>query len=67
MSEDMCEIKKKVEEQCRVGKCLKLYQEYQECGKRVEGKEGKHCEPHYWDYLACVDKCVAPKLFKELK
>ncbi|KAK3043852.1 hypothetical protein RJ639_000551, partial [Escallonia herrerae] len=39
------------------------------CVKRVEGDETghKHCTGQYFDYLCCVDKCVAPKLFAELK
>ncbi|KAK3030343.1 hypothetical protein RJ639_038299, partial [Escallonia herrerae] len=39
------------------------------CVKRVEGDETghKHCTGQYFDYWCCVDKCVAPKLFADLK
>lgn len=37
--------------------------------KRIEGDEtgNKHCTGQYFDYLSCIDKCVAPKLFAKLK
>lgn len=41
----------------------------QQCVKRVEGDDAgnKHCTGQYFDYWSCIDKCVAPKLFQELK
>ncbi|WRX15878.1 Ubiquinol-cytochrome C reductase hinge domain - like 2, partial [Theobroma cacao] len=41
----------------------------EECVKRIQGDESghKHSTGQYFDYWSCVDKCVAPKLFSELK
>ncbi|OMO55258.1 hypothetical protein CCACVL1_27331 [Corchorus capsularis] len=40
-----------------------------ECVKRISGDETgtKHCTGQYFDYLSCIDKCVAPELFAKLK
>nr|XP_009608979.1 uncharacterized protein LOC104102845 [Nicotiana tomentosiformis] len=41
----------------------------QACAKRIEGDESghKHCTGQYFDYWQCIDKCVAVKLFDQLK
>ncbi|CAL9020108.1 unnamed protein product, partial [Prunus brigantina] len=60
--------KKYLEESCQP-KCVKPLIEYQACVKRVEADNNgeKHCTGQYFDYISCVDKCVAPKLFGALK
>ncbi|KAI5312106.1 hypothetical protein L3X38_041279 [Prunus dulcis] len=60
--------KKYLEESCQP-KCVKPLIEYQACVKRVEADNNgeKHCTGQYFDYISCVDKCVAPMLFGALK
>uniref|UniRef100_A0ACD5ZEJ9 Uncharacterized protein n=1 Tax=Avena sativa TaxID=4498 RepID=A0ACD5ZEJ9_AVESA len=50
-------------------KCVSDWFAYLECVKRIkDDKTGqKHCTGQYFDYLACVDKHVAQKLFDSLK
>ncbi|PQP97082.1 cytochrome b-c1 complex subunit 6-like [Prunus yedoensis var. nudiflora] len=66
--EELVDQKKYLEESCQP-KCVKPLIEYQACVKRVEGDNNgeKHCTGQYFDYISCVDKCVAPKLFGALK
>ncbi|KAH0939527.1 hypothetical protein HID58_006988, partial [Brassica napus] len=65
---EVVDPKKCLEESCKP-KCVKPLLEYQACVKRVQGDESghKHCTGQYFDYWQCVDKCVGPKLFAELK
>ncbi|CAB4289264.1 unnamed protein product [Prunus armeniaca] len=67
-SEELVDQKKYLEESCQP-KCVKPLIEYQACVKRVEADNNgdKHCTGQYFDYISCVDKCVAPKLFGALK
>ncbi|KAI5654420.1 hypothetical protein M9H77_31607 [Catharanthus roseus] len=39
------------------------------CARRIDSDNSgeKHCTGQYFDYWSCVDKCVAPKLFTQLK
>ncbi|KAJ8762983.1 hypothetical protein K2173_023112 [Erythroxylum novogranatense] len=66
--EELLDQKKVLEDSCKPN-CVKSLIEYEACVKRVEGDRSgsKHCTGQYFDYLACVDKCVAPKLFSKLK
>ncbi|XP_042065862.1 cytochrome b-c1 complex subunit 6-1, mitochondrial-like [Salvia splendens] len=66
--EDAVDQKKALEESCK-SKCNKPYVEYKQCVERVDSDDSgqKHCTGQYFDYWSCVDKCVAPKLFQELK
>ncbi|CAM9310852.1 unnamed protein product [Ascophyllum nodosum] len=47
--------------------CASAMSEYKACIDRVEKKGFGTCEPWFFDYLSCVDKCVAPKIMKVLK
>ncbi|KAF8063094.1 QCR6-1 [Scenedesmus sp. PABB004] len=60
--------KPQLEDECKVD-CLKEWHNYQECAKRIESSDhdDAHCTGWAFDYWKCVDKCVAPKLFKLLK
>ncbi|KAH9757543.1 PORR domain-containing protein [Citrus sinensis] len=66
--EEIADPKKYLEEACKP-KCVKSLIEYEACIKRIEADDtgSKHCTGQYFDYLSCVDKCVAPKLFTQLK
>ncbi|KAJ3675140.1 hypothetical protein LUZ60_004182 [Juncus effusus] len=66
--EEVTDQKVYLEERCKP-KCVKPLYAYRECVKRVENDETghKHCTGQYFDYWRCVDKCVAEKLFSELK
>ncbi|KAL8459322.1 hypothetical protein ACS0TY_035848 [Phlomoides rotata] len=66
--EEIVDPKRALEDSCRP-KCTKPYVDYQQCVKRVNGDDSgqKHCTGQYFDYWSCIDKCVAPKLFHELK
>ncbi|CAH8388129.1 unnamed protein product [Eruca vesicaria subsp. sativa] len=65
---EVVDPKKCLEESCKP-KCVKPLLEYQACVKRIQDDESghKHCTGQYFDYWQCVDKCVGPKLFAELK
>lgn len=41
--------------------------DYDACVKRIEKSGTGDCEAWYFDLIHCVDKCVAPKVFKPLK
>ncbi|CAA0831048.1 Ubiquinol-cytochrome C reductase hinge protein [Striga hermonthica] len=60
--------KAELEDRCKAP-CTRPLKEYQACFKRIEGDESghKHCTGQYFDYWRCVDKCVATKLFSQLK
>ncbi|KAI3460486.1 hypothetical protein Pfo_017149 [Paulownia fortunei] len=66
--EEIVDQKRVLEDSCK-SKCTKPYVDYQQCVKRVEGDDSghKHCTGQYFDYWSCIDKCVAPKLFPDLK
>lgn len=66
--EELVDQKKFLEERCK-SQCVKSLYEYEQCVKRVESDDTghKHCTGQYFDYWSCIDKCVAPKLFKKLK
>ncbi|KQJ89304.1 hypothetical protein BRADI_4g24760v3 [Brachypodium distachyon] len=66
--EEPVDPKKYLEERCKP-QCVKPLYEYERCVKRVESDDTghKHCTGQYFDYLSCIDKCVAPKLFEKLK
>jgi hypothetical protein len=38
---------------------LTAYHLPQECSKRIAGGKEGDCEPWYFDYLKCIDKCVS--------
>ena len=66
--EEPVDNRPELEEFCKT-KCVKTWVSYQECVERIEkDTTGEaHCTGQYFDYYACVDKCVAPKLFNSLK
>ncbi|XP_038698902.1 cytochrome b-c1 complex subunit 6-like [Tripterygium wilfordii] len=66
--EELADQKKYLEDSCKP-RCVKPLIEYQACVKRIEDDDtgSKHCTGQYFDYMFCVDKCVAPKLFTKLK
>ncbi|KAJ0972774.1 hypothetical protein J5N97_020733 [Dioscorea zingiberensis] len=66
--DELVDPKRYLEERCKP-KCVRPLFQYQECVKRIkDDKTGhKHCTGQYFDYWACVDKCVAAKLFDMLK
>lgn len=46
-----------IEKQCHTP-CVAYWNEYLACGQRIQGKKEATCEPQYFDYWKCVDKCV---------
>ncbi|GBG72063.1 hypothetical protein CBR_g10998 [Chara braunii] len=58
----------KMEESCKPN-CVKQLLQYQACVERLEKDDtgAKHCTGQSFDYLACMDKCVALKLFAKLR
>ncbi|TYG76038.1 hypothetical protein ES288_D03G080900v1 [Gossypium darwinii] len=66
--EEPVDQKKLLESICQ-SNCAKPKNGYEECVKRISGDDTgtMHCTGQYFDYLACVDKCVAPKLFGKLE
>ncbi|KAI3993023.1 hypothetical protein MKX01_009766 [Papaver californicum] len=66
--EEPVDPKKLLEDGCRA-KCVRPLFAYRECVTRIKDDDSgqKHCTGQYFDYWFCVDKCVAPLLFKYLK
>ncbi|KMZ73570.1 putative Ubiquinol--cytochrome-c reductase [Zostera marina] len=66
--DDPVDPKAYLEERCK-SKCVKPWIGYMKCVERIKDDESglKHCTGQYFDYWSCVDKCVVPQLFKELK
>jgi ubiquinol-cytochrome c reductase subunit 6 len=65
-----CNIAAQIRVKCEPG-CVGFKKALDACAARVETLKEKHpdanCELQYFDYQACLDKCVAPKLFQKLK
>jgi len=61
-----CPVKTELEKECHAP-CAKWFKEYEACGERIKKHDHGNCAVQYFDYLSCVDKCVAPKLWKKLK
>eukprot|EP01023_Acetabularia_acetabulum_P067082 TRINITY_DN9174_c0_g3_i1.p4 TRINITY_DN9174_c0_g3~~TRINITY_DN9174_c0_g3_i1.p4 ORF type:complete len:106 (-),score=11.24 TRINITY_DN9174_c0_g3_i1:142-459(-) len=47
-------------------RCMDSQAEYLRCKRRIAGKDEGHCTGQYFDFLQCVDKCAAPKVFSKL-
>ncbi|CBN80231.1 ubiquinol cytochrome c reductase subunit 6 [Ectocarpus siliculosus] len=47
--------------------CSATMSEYKACVERVTSKGFGTCEPWFFDYISCVDKCAAPKIMKATK
>lgn len=43
--------------------CTKFWDNYKACAARIEKKGEGECEPWYFDYLHCIDKCVSFTLY----
>lgn len=65
--EDPVDPKIQLEEDCKP-QCVKSLLAYQACAERIQSDETgeAHCTGQYFDYYACIDKCVAPVLFTKL-
>ena len=66
--EDPVDHRPDLEEACKP-KCAKFIAAYDACVARVEkDTTGEaHCTGQYFDMWGCIDKCVAPNLFKNTK
>ena len=66
--EDPVDPRPDLEEACKP-KCAKFVTAYEGCVGRVEkDTTGEaHCTGQYFDMWGCIDKCVAPNLFKHTK
>jgi ubiquinol-cytochrome c reductase subunit 6 len=53
-------------QECRKA-CPKPLELYEACSKRIAETKVGDCESWYIDLVNCVDKCVAPKIFKLTK
>lgn len=40
-------------------KCKPFLEKYNACAERIAKKGEGDCEPWYFDYLHCIDKCVS--------
>ena len=55
-----------IREECRKT-CPKQQDLYKACIGRITAKGEGDCEAWFLDLMTCMDKCVAPKLFKATK
>ena len=56
----------KLRAECRPN-CTAATAKYEACVNRIKASGEGDCEAWYFDYLHCVDKCVAPKIMKYTK
>jgi hypothetical protein len=47
--------------------CPKEEKLYNACIQRIEERKEGDCEIWFMDLITCVDKCLAPKIFKATK
>eukprot|EP00740_Mantoniella_antarctica_P017755 CAMPEP_0181376868 /NCGR_PEP_ID=MMETSP1106-20121128/17567_1 /TAXON_ID=81844 /ORGANISM="Mantoniella antarctica, Strain SL-175" /LENGTH=70 /DNA_ID=CAMNT_0023495513 /DNA_START=44 /DNA_END=256 /DNA_ORIENTATION=+ len=66
--EDPVDNRPDLEEACRP-KCAAFQTAYEGCITRIEKDTSgeAHCTGQYFDMWSCIDKCVAPTLFKSTK
>jgi len=48
-------------------KCSSAYAHYKACVERITAKGSGDCEPYYFDWLKCIDKCAMPQIMQKLK
>ncbi|KAH9851197.1 ubiquinol-cytochrome C reductase hinge domain-containing protein [Lenzites betulinus] len=60
-----------IQEACeQSAKCAPLLTHFQHCEEKVnagEGYKGEDCVEEFYHLMHCVNGCVAPKLFSQLK
>jgi ubiquinol-cytochrome c reductase subunit 6 len=63
-----CEIKRSLEHEFH-SQCSEPWEEYKACTRRIKGDTTgeANCKGQYFEYYACIDRLVAPELFKRLK
>ncbi|EGC35506.1 hypothetical protein DICPUDRAFT_152169 [Dictyostelium purpureum] len=64
-----CSIKGPIQKSCE-SNCTKTWTAYENCSGRVEklvDDEKANCLGQFLEHIQCIDKCVAPKLFAQLK
>ncbi len=52
--------KPKVDASCHKS-CLREFSEYEKCKERIKAKGTGSCEPWFFDYQKCIDKCVSSR------
>ncbi|RNA25260.1 cytochrome b-c1 complex subunit mitochondrial [Brachionus plicatilis] len=70
MSEELVDQAIELREKCsNEPACRSLKEKLEECTQKVNSHPGtnENCEEELFDFLRCVDQCVAPKLFSKLK
>lgn len=48
-------------------KCKSQLASYESCVDRIKKKGHGECEPWFFDYMKCIDKCRVPELFRTVK
>jgi ubiquinol-cytochrome c reductase subunit 6 len=64
--EEVVDAYPKLRQECRKS-CPTQLNLYEACQKRIAENMHGDCEAWYIDLINCVDKCVAPKIFKLTK
>eukprot|EP00493_Phyllostaurus_siculus_P016284 UN16531 len=68
--EDLVDPQDTMKESCTAsGECQKYLAEYESCTERVNSKENtsETCAQELYDFMHCVDYCVAKSLFTQIK
>ncbi|XP_041475477.1 cytochrome b-c1 complex subunit 6, mitochondrial-like [Lytechinus variegatus] len=68
--EELEDPRDKMREECETsGHCAALKDAYDTCTDRVSSKSNTEetCTEEFFDFLHCVDHCVAPQTFKHYK
>jgi len=69
MESSACSIKGPIQKECASG-CGKTWAAYEACAERISklvDDEKANCLGQFLEHVQCIDKCVAPKVFAQLK
>ncbi|KAL0267028.1 UNVERIFIED_CONTAM: hypothetical protein PYX00_009407 [Menopon gallinae] len=67
--EELVDPQTVLKEQCGQEHCAAFQEKYDACNQRVNSKKNtsETCAEELFDFLECVDHCVAKSLFSKLK
>lgn len=58
-ADELEDPKHKLDEHCKVEHCQKELKDYEDCVKRIKGKQDVHCGLWFNDLKSCIDHCVS--------
>lgn len=58
-ADELEDPKHKIDEECKHHHCEAQVKAYEDCVKRIEGKQDIHCGSWFTDLKSCIDHCVS--------